>query len=60
MYQIIYDLYLTDEFEHVDYLQGEDKISMIAEKYNINKRTVYKDIDKASSILSSLYFGILN
>lgn len=60
-YQIIEDLYLSEASVGKEkYLQGEDKISMIAAKYNINKRTVYKDIDKASNMLSLLYFGILD
>ncbi|SES78029.1 hypothetical protein [[Clostridium] polysaccharolyticum] len=59
-YQIISELYLECDGQRDNYLRGEDKISMIADKYNINKRTVYKDINKASSILATLYFGILN
>lgn len=60
-YAIIKELYLSKESAGKQvYLQGEDKISMIASKYNINKRTVYKDIDRASKMLSSLYFGIMD
>jgi vacuolar-type H+-ATPase subunit I/STV1 len=59
-YQIICDLYIEEPLQDQQYLQGEDKFSAIAEKYNINKRTVYKDIDKASNILSYVYFGILD
>lgn len=60
-YQIIMDVYITkDVDEGQNYLRGEDRISLIAEKYNINKRTVYKDIAKASQMLSLLYFGILD
>lgn len=60
-YRIIEDLYLLEETDGKQrYLQGEDRISMIAAKYNINKRTVYKDIDKVSNMLSILYFGIMD
>lgn len=59
-YQIISELYLECDESECTYLKGEDKISMIADKYNINKRTVYKDINKASKMLATLYFGILN
>lgn len=59
-YQIISELYLECDEKECTYLKGEDKISMIADKYNINKRTVYKDINKASSMLATLYYGILN
>lgn len=59
-YHIIFDLYLDcEEQDSCNYLRGEDKISKLAERYHINKRTVYKDIERASSILASLYFGIL-
>lgn len=58
-FNIIFDLYIKDDNEIETYLQGEDKFSQLAEKYHINKRTVYKDINKAINILATLYYGIL-
>lgn len=58
-FHIISDLYIKKENEIDTYLQGEDRFSQLAEKYHINKRTVYKDINKAINILATLYYGIL-
>ena len=60
-YNIVEDMYLS-EIPNVEkkFLRGEDRVSEIAENYNINKRTVYKDIEKACDMLSILYFGIFD
>lgn len=48
-FKIIYDLYISDEELSVDEL---------SECHKIDKRSVYRDINKACEALSSLLFGV--
>jgi hypothetical protein len=48
-YKTIYYLYISQER-----LSAEE----VSERHNIDKRTVYKDVNKAAEVLSSLVFGI--
>ncbi|MNW46666.1 hypothetical protein D3C74_239750 [compost metagenome] len=48
-FKIIYDLYIADEEKTVDEL---------SECHKIDKRSVYRDINKACEALSSLLFGV--
>ncbi|MED3648523.1 hypothetical protein P4475_17235 [Halalkalibacterium halodurans] len=48
-YQIIYDLYLTDEKKSAE---------EVAKCHFLNRRTVFRDVDKACKDLSALMFGV--
>ncbi|MED4082034.1 hypothetical protein P4637_17555 [Halalkalibacterium halodurans] len=48
-YQIIHELYLTDEKKSAE---------EVAKGHFLNKRTVYKEVDKACKDLSALMFGV--
>lgn len=48
-YQTVYNLYISDNKKTVD---------EISEMHKINRRTVYKDVDKACETLSILIFGV--
>jgi hypothetical protein len=48
-YNIIYKIYISSEEATVESLSAE---------YNINNRTIYKDIDNAIETLTALVFGI--
>jgi hypothetical protein len=48
-YKVLYDLYISED---------EKTIEEIAKGNFMNKRTVYKDINKACEALSSLIFGV--
>lgn len=48
-FQIMYDLYIADE---------EKTVEELSECHNIDKRSVYRDINKACEALSSLIFGV--
>ncbi|MNM10439.1 hypothetical protein D3C81_205670 [compost metagenome] len=48
-FQIIYDLYIADE---------EKTVEELSECHKIDKRSVYRDINRACEALSSLLFGV--
>jgi hypothetical protein len=48
-YKVVYDLYISKEKVTIDDL---------AERHSVNKRTIYKDIDKACETLTVLMFGV--
>jgi len=48
-FKIIYDLYIADEEKTVDEL---------SKCHNVEKRSIYRDINKACEALSSLIFGV--
>ena len=48
-YEVLYDRYISDEQHTVD---------EIADKHNIDPRTVYHDIDAAVNVMAVLIFGV--
>lgn len=48
-FKIMYELYIADD---------ERTVEELSECHNINKRSIYRDINKACEALSSLLFGI--
>ncbi|WP_342417167.1 hypothetical protein NST83_07520 [Paenibacillus sp. FSL R10-2782] len=48
-FKIIYDLYIADD---------EKNVEELSECHKINKRSIYRDINKACEALSSLLFGV--
>lgn len=48
-YQTIYELYISKE---------EITIEQLAEKHDIDNRTVYRDINESVKTLSALFFGV--
>lgn len=48
-YNIVYDMYISNR---------KRSVTEVSERHSVAKRTVYRDIDKASKSLSVLMFGI--
>lgn len=56
---IFSELYINEQEISPEKSYIGDKYDWLADKYHINKRTIYKDLDKVYAGLASIYFGQL-
>ena len=59
-WDIYHELFISKEKIKLQEGYDGDVYDWISEKYHINKRTIYKDLDKVYQELAIFYFGVYN